>query len=817
MTIDNPANPPELPDEAARIATLKALAVLDTEAEPALDVITTLAADRFNTEIALVSLVDSHRQWFKSRHGLAVSETPRNVSFCAHAITSDAIFVVPDAKEDPRFAGNPLVLGAPFIRFYAAAPLVAGDGQRIGTLCVIDSKPRAGFAERDRTALALMAGQVMDVLESAQLRRDRRISQLIDETTTDAFVCSDAESRITLWNRAAERMFGWTSEEAVGQQLDLIIPNRHRHGHNSGMERLRLGGPIKLVGKTVEVPATRRDGAEIPVELSLAMWPASGEGNPEGFAAIIRDVSARKALEVQRAEAEARMAQQIAAIQASNDGIAVTDADGRFTFMNEAHAAMFGYPDAAALIGQPWSTLYDETRTAYLAESAMPVLTKVGIWRGELQGRRADGSAVDQEVSLSLSADGGIVCVTRDISKRLLMEREKARLREQLMLAQRQEAVGQLASGIAHDFNNLIAAISGTAGLLEEAADERVRQHAQRIQSAATTATGLVGKLLGLGRRTRDPKPIDLRAVLTNVRDLVAPSLADPRHRITLDVPAAPFLAFADDTELMQVLLNLVLNARDSLPTGQPGLIELSLAESSGQMASGQVMVGTIPDGPAARISVRDTGCGIAPNEVAQVFEPFFTRKGDAGTGLGLAVVAGIVAEAGAAIALSSEPGAGTLFEIFWPLQALAEQAGPPDVDMAPESAILSGKAVLVVDDNPAVIYTLVAMLEEAGAEPGPCLDPRDALAALREDPQAWDLVITDYDMPGMNGAELAHALRAVRPDLPVMLLSALPRARMRRKGEADPFDAVLAKPAGLDALSKAARLAMAVARGRHQ
>jgi PAS domain S-box-containing protein len=300
------------------------------------------------------------------------------------------------------------------------------------------------------------------------------------------------------------------------------------------MARLRAHGVPKLVGKTVEVPAMARDGHEIPVELSLGMWPPSGEGDPEGFAAIIRDVSARKALEAERVEAEARLAAQIAAIEASNDGIAITDNDGRFVFMNQAHAAMFGHATAETLLGQHWDCIYDEVNARYVAEVAMPVLGRDGRWRGEVQGRCADGSPVEQEVSLSLSANGGILCVTRDIGGRLVMEREKTRLREQLMLAQRQEAVGQLASGIAHDFNNLIAAIAGTASLLEGVADDHVRRHALRIQSAAQTATGLVDKLLALGRRAPDLKLVDLRAILASVRDLVAPSLADAQHRIDL-------------------------------------------------------------------------------------------------------------------------------------------------------------------------------------------------------------------------------------------------------------------------------------------
>lgn len=813
----DPSLPPQLPDEPQRLAALQGLEVLDTAPDPELDIITRLAADRFDSAIALVSLVDERRQWFKSRHGLAACETPRAHSFCAHAIAGAEVMVVPDATADPRFAANPLVTGEPHIRFYAAAPLTASSGHRIGTLCVIDSRPRDGFSPRDRAALELMAGQVMALLSSARMRQDQRISQLIAETTTDAFVCSDAHSRIIHWNRAAEAMFGWTAREALGQQLDLIIPDRHREGHHGGMARLRARGPTKLVGKTVEVPAVDKAGREIPIELSLGMWPAEGEGDPEGFAAIIRDVSARKALEAERAETEARLAQQIAAIEACDDGIAITDQGGAFVFMNQAHAAMFGYSAAQLLLGKPWSILYEEPAVRYIADVAMPMLGSTGRWRGEVQGRRADGSMVDQEVSLSLSPDGGIVCVTRDIGARISMEREKARLREQLHLAQRQEAVGQLASGIAHDFNNLIAAISGTASLLEGSPSEDVRRHALRIQSAVSTAAGLVDKLLVLGRRAPEPKHADLRLILASVQDLVRPSLADPLHRIELDMPPAPLVARVDETEVMQVILNLVLNARDALPVGREARIGIALAEALGEPPVGKVLVGDIPRGPAALIRVHDTGSGIEAADVARVFEPFYTRKGEGGTGLGLAVVAGIVADAGGAIAVSSRPGSGTLFQVWWPLQSADD--GTPDQAIvgAADTEVLAGRAVLVVDDNPMMVETLVAMLEQAGAEPGPCLDPADALAAVEEDPHAWSLVITDYDMPGLNGAHLARAIRDVRADLPILLLSALPRAHRRRPGEAELFDAVLGKPASLPALVAAARAAMAAAKARTQ
>lgn len=811
--------PPIPHDEPDRLAALHRLKVLDTPPEDELDVITRLAADRFDTQTALISLVDADRQWFKSRHGLDVAETCRRDSFCGHAIAGEGVMVVPDASADPRFARNPLVTGAPHIRFYAGAPLVLADGQPIGTLCIIDPSPREGFSLREAEILALMARQVVALLEGQQARQDRRIAQLIAETTTDAFVCTDAHSRIILWNRAAEAMFGWSAEEALGQSLDLIIPPVHRHGHHAGVARLRARGATRLVGRTVEVPALAKAGHEIPVELSLAMWPGEDTGTEAvgGFAAIIRDISARKIAEADRAATETRLARQVAAIEASDDGIALTDPEGFFIAMNRAHAAMFGHPDADALIGRPWSVLYAPEEARRIEAEALPVLFAQGQWRGETQGRKVDGSVFEQDIALSLTPEGGIMCVTRDVSDRRAMEREKARLREQLMLAQRQEVAGQLASGIAHDFNNLIAAISGTAELLRHIDDNRVRHHALRIQSAATTAAGLVEKLLTLGRRVPHPRLVDLRRTIWDVRDLVAPSLTDPLHRIELELPPAPLMALTDDTELNQVVLNLALNARDALRPGETARIKLEVLSAEGYRPAGKLMLGAIPQVPAALIRVSDTGIGIRPEELDQVFEPFFTHKGEAGTGLGLAVVAGIIANNHGALAIQSWPDCGTVFEIWWPL----EPHGTADPSAGAAAAArtgaggLAGKAVLVVDDNPAVTDVLVAMLEQVGAEVGPCLDAADAIEVIGEDPDAWDLVITDYDMPGMNGAVLAGRLRALRGDLPILLLTALPRVHQLHQGPDGTFDGVLGKPASAARLVGAAAAAIAAAKER--
>lgn len=508
---------------------------------------------------------------------------------------------------------------------------------------------------------------------------------------------------------------------------------------------------------------------------------------------------------------ETRFAQQMAAIEVSNDGIAIADADGLFTYMNLAHATMFGYPDQGTLLGQPWSVLYGDVELQRLQEQVMPVLASKGRWRGHAVGRSKDGDPVQQEISLSLSADGGIVCVTRDIGNRIAEEREKALLREQLMLAQRQDAVGQLAIELAHDFNNLIATIAGTAGLLQSIGDGVVFKHAARIETAAEAAAGLVSKLMALGSRQRARRLIDLRNVLKNVKELIGPTLSEERHALGLGLQAEPLLAQADMSELLQVVMNLALNARDSLPENGVGHICLSLRRSKAATPVGPVVVGRLPAKECAVIEVEDSGCGIPPELFSRLFEPFFTTKGERGTGLGLPVVARIVADADGAIAVSSTVGKGTIFQVWWPLQS--ETNDVPAVAVAHDQTVnLEGKRVLVIDDNLPVAQTIAAILEQAGAHVGVFRDAPDALNKFNADPNGWDLVVTDYAMPAMSGAELAERIKSQRQDLPIILVTALPQMVKRYPEDAQNFQLVLGKPVSRSTLLDAAHSALAAA-----
>lgn len=275
-------------DERGRLAALAEYDALHVELDPRLDEIVTLARTLFDVPVALVSLVEQDRQVFAARNGLVACETSREVSFCSHALGSSDILVVPDALLDPRFSDNPLVVGDPFMRFYAGAPLRTPEGHDIGTLCVIDTRPRNGFSGRDRRALRDLAKLVLDQLELRRLgiagqNRFRNIAA----TSPDAILCVDHLARIRFWNETATRLFGFSEGQAIGSPVDIIVPE----GLRECFQRVAHGGAPRLIGRTVELEARHESGRGFPIEVSLSMWHENGTIS---FGAIMRDITERR-------------------------------------------------------------------------------------------------------------------------------------------------------------------------------------------------------------------------------------------------------------------------------------------------------------------------------------------------------------------------------------------------------------------------------------------------------------------------------------------------------------------------------------------
>lgn len=327
--------------EEARLRSLYSFDILDTIEETELDHITNLAARLTGAPIAAVSFIDAKRLWVKSKVGTDACEVERDIAFCAQAILRDEILEICDASLDINFADNPFVAGPPYIRYYAGAPLITRSGHRIGALCIVDTVPRPAMSADTTALLAGLARIVIDYLELRRSRSAGRIATLIAETTSDAIICADTDNRITYWNTAAATMLGWSAEEAIGQTLNLIVPERLRSSHAGGLARVAAGGMPRLFGKVIELPACRRDGQEIPIELSLGNWSDEG-GLPTGFAAIVRDVSGRKALEAERYRTQALLDTVIEAMPVM---LFVKDAhDGRYTLVNRAFETLTNLP-----------------------------------------------------------------------------------------------------------------------------------------------------------------------------------------------------------------------------------------------------------------------------------------------------------------------------------------------------------------------------------------------------------------------------------------------------------------------------------------
>ncbi len=282
-------------NENARLRALDEYAVFDTPPDLDLDRLVELAARMYATPVAALSLVGKERLFFKSRYGMEATGIGREGSFCSYAIESDGLFLVPDARKDERFAAHPLVTEAPNICFYAGIPLTAPSGQKIGTLCILDTKPWPKFTEDDRKNLEDVADLVMNRLELRRLDRAKHEGQLrferIASTSPDAIVGADASGCINYWNKAAETLFGYSSQDAVGEPIGLIFPPRVRKLQTAELMSLANSGTLSPGAQQLGLVAQHREGNEFPAELSLSVWR---ENDGVSFAAILRDITDRE-------------------------------------------------------------------------------------------------------------------------------------------------------------------------------------------------------------------------------------------------------------------------------------------------------------------------------------------------------------------------------------------------------------------------------------------------------------------------------------------------------------------------------------------
>ncbi|MFN9449928.1 MAG: PAS domain S-box protein [Rubrivivax sp.] len=386
---------PTLPEnEAERQAALDALAVLDTGPDPALDALVQAAAALCGTPISLVSLVDRQRQWFKANTGLpGVQETPRDVAFCAHAILDDQPLVVPAAQDDPRFCDNPLVTGEPHIRFYAGVPLQAPQGQRIGTLCVIDRQPRE-LTPPQMAGLQGLALAASELLRQRLQQHQEHEAQRVLQHSADAVVTLDAQHRVKEWNPAATELFGWDRDEMLGQTLDRLMPEGTWACVADGPDHEPDAQPYDAVRRT-------RSGELRLVRITAVTIRGTG-GRPLGLTKFIRDVTEQQALLTELRRSQQQLRQLYEQTPAMLHSI---DAQGRLLSVSDHWLDKLGY-SRDDVIGRPSTDFLSAESRQRATQEVLPTFFSAGrCERVPYEMIAKDGSPVQVELSAILERD----------------------------------------------------------------------------------------------------------------------------------------------------------------------------------------------------------------------------------------------------------------------------------------------------------------------------------------------------------------------------------------------------------------------------
>jgi PAS domain S-box-containing protein len=616
----------------------------------------------------------------------------------------------------------------------------------------------------------------------------------------DGVMVVDPDDRIASVNEAFVALYRLPSKAAAVGRTFADIYRLAWEGHGRAeLARFETGLlDLALHGRFA--------GAPFQLPLPGARWVRVVEHrSPAGIGYLAHvDITHLKRREEELALAERRARESEARLallaEHSSDIIVSIDAAGALAYVSPAVTRVLGW-SPGELAGRALDALVHAEDRAAWAEAAEPARRAPGATqRLSLRLAHADGSWVWLEAALRAvdsSVGGGAAGVSlvgsmRDISERKRNELRRQELEAQLREAHKLEAIGTLAGGIAHDFNNVMGSILGNVALARDmlATGHPAHDRLEQVQLAGRRARALVQQILAFSRR----QPVE--AVSQPIQPLVEETLALLRATLPAGVDLvaglepAPLHVRLDATQLQQVVMNLCANAWQAAQ-GPRCRIEVGLARAT--PSPGVLRRTGLAPGEYAQLSVRDDGTGMDAATMARIFEPFFTTKrvGE-GTGLGLSVVHGIVKGCGGGITVDSAHGAGTTFGLYFPLAD--PETLPASLDNAVMPAAGAGQHVVVVDDDAVVVNMVQALLQRLGYRVTVASTPHDALEAVRTDPAQVDAVITDYSMPECSGLELARHLRALRPDLPVVISSGYVNEDLRRSAAADGIAAVMHK-----------------------
>jgi PAS domain S-box-containing protein len=882
-------------NEADRLGALWSYRILDTPPEERFDDLARLAAYVCGTPIGLVGLIDSTREWFKSRVGWNVSEIPREVSFCTHTILQHDVLIVSDTLKDKRFARNQLATRVG-VRFYAGVPLLTPEGYALGSLCVMDHVPRAltegqgrilwtlarqvmahledqrdvgsnpgresyeryrrffessgvgfyrttldgqvldcnpalarimGYASREELlachasefyfspserhdfleqcrslgsltnltsrlrrkdgsavwvmenvepvlgqngAPAMIEGTLVDISQqkSAEAAHNQVQKALEDsetryrrlfETAKDGILILDFKTgQIADVNPFLIKMLGYTHSEFVGKKLWEIGPFKDIPASRSAFGELQTKGVIRYE----DLPLETKEGRRINVEFVSNVYPVDGT---QVVQCNIRDITERV-----RAEAALKISEthHRSVFEGAVHGIYRATLEGRFVEVNPALVSMLGYSSAEEVLKLSLAQgVFAEPKEGVRLLHKWPQTGKI---EEEVQWRRRDQRLITVRLSGRVLGSenqrvAGLEVIAEDVTERRALE-------EQLRQAQKIEAVGQLAGGMAHEFNNYLGIVLGYSELLleEAGATEGLRRNVAEIKGATQKAASLTRQLLAFGRRqVLEPKVLDVNAVVWETHKLL-------RRLIPGNIDLVPVLepnlqpVKVDPAQIQQILINLVVNARDAMPQGGKVVIETANVELDKEYGGRHI---DVQPGRYVMLAVSDNGSGIDEQTQARIFEPFFTTKQEGkGTGLGLSTVYGIVRQSGGHITVESALREGTRFRIYLPPTAVTELRVEDETPPMQTEVLTGTETVLVVEDERTLRRLISVSLEKRGYTVLAAEDGAEALRILENNPGEINLVVSDIMMPKLNGLELREKATLLRPELRFLFIS---------------------------------------------
>jgi PAS domain S-box-containing protein len=512
------------------------------------------------------------------------------------------------------------------------------------------------------------------------------------------------------------------------------------------------------------------------------------QGRPLRMAGSISDIDARK-----RAEDALRASEEQyrEIFNAAADALVLRDSEARVVDVNPAFLQISGYTREEVVSQSRWIFALPET-LVLAGEMHRRCIAGESV-RFEMKARRKDGALIVVEmrgVPIRYRGEPHALGMARDITAQKRAEAERARLEGQLLQAKKLEAIGTLAGGIAHDFNNILAAILGYGEMAQKAAaaGTPLRRHVDAVVAAGLRAKSLVARILAFSRSgVGERVPVHVQSVVGEALDLVAASL--PSHvRLERELAAGDAAVLGDATQIHQVVMNLCANAAQAMKGSGTLTVALDVVEKGGTVAATSLLRG----GRYVRLRVRDTGSGIAPAVLERIFDPFFTTKGvGVGTGLGLSLVHGIVTDLGGGIDVESQVGAGSSFTVYLPWSDAVAATATMEEPLAQGS----GEAVLVVDDEEPLVRMAEEMIAGLGYEPVGYTSGAAALQAFRAAPQRFQMVLTDESMPEMTGTELAQSIRALRTDLPIVMMTGFVTPALAARAREIGIAEVLTKP----------------------